>query len=245
MQAPQDFQVKNQIIEMSTNKLQPTIHNIYRETLRELLSVFGNIYYIDGNGNRLQITCVHGDQERMVGKLKQDNTLILPIVSVSEKATTIAEDRQRDHNVLINESYWDPIAQKAVRILSLSPRAVNLTYEISIWSKYKADMDMIRSTIFTMFNPALNLRTKFSDYTKVFIESGDSDMGSMSANDKEDRIIQKSFTLSAETYIPMPKFRYTNTGKIERFMQEYEIFEVSDSLVSGTPLDSFTDNSKI
>ena len=123
MSIPVDFSARNQIIEMSTNKLKPEVDNIYKETLRELLNVFGDVYYLDGNNNREKITCVHGDQERIAGKIKQDNTLVLPLISVAERGTNIAEDRQRYSNVLISEKSWDPVKQRAVRLLSLAPRS--------------------------------------------------------------------------------------------------------------------------
>ena len=245
MAFPVDFGAKNKILELTTNESKPMIDNIYKETLRELLNVFGNIFYIDGNSNRKQVTCVHGDQERVAGKLKQDNTLVLPIISVSEKSTMIAEERQRYSNVLVQDKSWDPIKQRATRVLSLAPRAVNIVYDISVWSKYKADIDMIRSAIFTMFNPSLNLRTKFSDYTKVFIENGDEDIGDSRAQDTDDRILQKSISLVAETYIPMPKFTYSNTGKIERFNQDYELFEIRDNMLSSVPAERISVSSNI
>jgi len=204
---------RNQIASMTKTKLLPVIDNVYKDSLRQMLHIFSNIYYIDGNHNRVKVKCSHGNPERIAGKLKADNTLILPMLTIVEKSTENSDDRRRYNPILMHESYWDPKKLRAVRILSLAPRAININYEVNIWCKYKADMDMIRSGIFSLFNPDMDIRTKFSDYNKAFLVS-EMDLGSMIAADTSDRIIQKSIQVSLETYIPSPKFMFTNTGEI-------------------------------
>ena len=116
--------------------------------------------------------------------------------------------------MLVNEKYWDEDELRAKRVLSLSPRPVNISYEINIWCKYKADLDMLRTTIFSKFNPDLQLSTEFSRINKVFLEN-ESDIGAVTVQDTEDRILQKTITVKLETYIESPKFLVTNTGQIK------------------------------
>ena len=176
---------------------------------------FGNLYYIDGNGNRIRVKTTHGNPERIAGKLKADNTLILPMITIVETKTTPDLARGRYQNIIIDKA-WDPNKLKATRVLSLPPRPVNITYEINIWAKYKSDLDMLRSTIFSRFNPDVSIVTKYSSYNKAFI-TNERDIGSVGANDADDRVLQKTFEVTLETYIPTPKFQVTNTGQIKDF----------------------------
>lgn len=221
-----NFNARNQIMDMTENKLIPVINNVYKESLRQMLHVFSNIYYIDGNGNRVKVKCSHGNPERVAGRLKADNTLILPMITIVEKQTVNSEERRRYRPIIINESYWDPNKKRAIRIVSLAPRPINIIYEINVWCKYKADLDMIRSGVFSLFNPDLNIRTKYSDFNKGFLVS-ERDMGNVTVGDTNDRVLQKSMEISLETYIPNPKFQFTSTGEIREvdFNFEYRIDE--------------------
>lgn len=216
-----NYSIRNQVIDLTTNKIMPVVDNLYKESLRAMLHLFGNIYYIDGNANRVKVRCTHGNPERMASRLVADNTMELPLISISEVSTSNSDERRRHSHVLISEKSWDPKTRRATRLVSLAPRPINITYEINVWTKYKSDMDMVRATIFTMFNPDVEVRTKFSDYNRAFLVE-ERDLGSLTANDTEDRVIQKAITISLETYITSPKFRVTSTGQIDA-----NIFEVT------------------
>jgi len=75
---------------------------------------------------------------------------------------------------------------------------------------------MLRSTIFSKFNPDLQLNTEFSKINKVFLDS-ESDIGAVTVQDSEDRVLQKSISVRLETYVESPKFMVTNTGQIKDF----------------------------
>ena len=180
-----------------------------------MLHIFGNIYYIDGNSNRIKVKCSHGNPERIAGRLKADNTLILPMLTIVEAGTESDPQRMRYQNI-VSETHFDKSKLRATRVLSLPPRPVNINYDINIWCKFKADMDMIRSSIFSLFSPDLNIETQFSVHNKAFINS-EQDVGSVTAADTGDRILQKTINVTLETYIPSPKFLFTNTGEIKEF----------------------------
>ena len=207
--------VRNRIVDLTTTKLLPVIDNVYKESLRSMLHVFGNIYYIDGNSNRIKVKCSHGNPERIAGRLKADNPLILPMLTIVEAGTQSDPERMRYQNI-VSETHFDKNKLRATRILSLPPRPVNISYDINIWCKFKADMDMIRSSIFSLFSPDLNIETQFSVHNKAFINS-EQDVGSVTAADTGDRILQKTINVTLETYIPSPKFFFTNTGEIKEF----------------------------
>jgi hypothetical protein len=108
---------------------------------------------------------------------------------------------------------WNPDKRRAMRVLSLAPRAVDISYEINIWCKYKADLDMIRSGVFSLFNPELKINTLDNKESKAFIGKERS-TGSVIATDTKDRVLQKTIEVTLQTYIPSPEFLFTNTGEI-------------------------------
>jgi hypothetical protein len=215
MREKDSLYIRNQIVSLTTTKLLPVIDNVYKESLRSMLHIFGNMYYIDGNGNRIKVNCSHGNPERIAGRLKSDNTLILPMLTVVETQTESDPERMRYQNI-ISEKSWDPDKRRATRVLSLPPRPINITYEVNIWAKYKADMDMLRSSIFSLFSPDINIETQYSVHNEAFINS-EREVGSVVASDTGDRILQKTISITLETYIPSPKFFFTNTGEIKEF----------------------------
>tara|TARA_Y100001937_G_scaffold5487_1_gene7220 strand:- start:854 stop:1507 length:654 start_codon:yes stop_codon:yes gene_type:complete len=215
MSSKHSLDVRNRIVELTTNKLLPVIDNVYKESLRSMLHIFGNIYYLDGNQNRIKVNCSHGNPERFASRLKADNTLILPMITIVESGTDTDQSRMRYQNI-VSETQYDKDKLRATRILSLPPRPINIRYDINVWCKFKADMDMIRSGIFSLFSPDLNIPTKFSVHNKAFIVS-EVDLGSVTAADAQDRVIQKKINVSLETYIPSPKFSFSNTGEVKEF----------------------------
>jgi hypothetical protein len=208
--------IKQMVMELTDDKIRPVINNVYRESLRAVLSEFSNLHYIDGNNQKIKVKCIYGNPERVAGKLKADNTLILPMVTVVESQTMNDDDRRRYSPVLLHDKYWDEEKLRARRVLSLPPRPVNISYEINLWCKYKADLDMLRSSIFSKFNPDMQLVTEFSRLSKLFLYS-ESDIGSISVQDKEDRVLQKTIAVTLETYIESPKFMVTNQGEVKEF----------------------------
>jgi len=208
-------ELRNKVVELTSARQAPQIDNLYKESLRSLLNIMGNLYYIDGNGNRIQVNCTHGNPERMVSRLKADNSLILPLMTLSESGTANADIRRRTNNIILSDVVWDDKKRRATRVLYVAPRPVIITYEINIWAKYKSDMDMLRSGIYSLFSPDMNVRTKFSDHNKAFVSS-ERDIGTFVAGDTKDRIIKKSITISLETYVPTPKFQITNTGEMSQ-----------------------------
>jgi hypothetical protein len=74
-------------------------------------------------------------------------------------------------------------------------------------------MDMLRAGIFSLFNPELRIPTNHSKESKAYIER-EKAAGSVLASDTKDRVLQKTIEITLQTYIPSPKFLFTNTGEI-------------------------------
>lgn len=209
--------VRKRIFEMTQAK-----HNIsfmYKECLRSLIASFNDIGYFDGDGKFVNIKCIHGNPERTIAKLNQEDNIILPILSIAQTTSDNDKDRQKYESLLVHEKYWDANKNRAIRILSLSPRAVNIKYQLSIWCKYLADMDQILEQVRLKFNPEMNVPTSFSTLAKAMLETEES-TGSYTAKDKDDRVIQKTLNILLRTYIPSPKFLITSTGQIEEIKIE-------------------------
>ena len=192
------------------------ISHLYREMLRGMIASFNDVGYISSEDKFVEIMCIHANAERAVAKLKQDNNIVLPILSVAQTISNNDDERRRAESVLVHEKYWDAEKSRAFRILSFAPRAVNIMYQLNIWSKYMADMDQILEQIRLKFNPEMQVPTKFSTLTKGFIDS-EENVGTIEAADKEDRVLKKTINITVRTYVPNPKFLVTSTGQIEEF----------------------------
>lgn len=219
---PISSKVLREIIDKTNNSTGMFIQQIYKDTLREFINIFGNIYYIDKNNNPIKIKCFHGNQERAIAKTSTGDNVTLPVITISETMTANSDDRRRYSSLLVHNKYWDQDKHRAIRILSLASRPIDISYEVNIWTKYKQDMDQIREYIFFLFNPDLEIKTTKSQITKAFLKS-ESDASQVEAPDLEDRVLRKRIIINVETYIPSPKFLYTSTGKIEEFNYEVEI----------------------
>ena len=144
--------VRKEIYKMT--KARSNISFVYKESLRSMIASFNDVGYISSEDKWTDIKCIHANAERAVAKLKQENNIILPILSIGQTVSDNDTERQKTESLLVNEKYWDKEKNRAIRILSLAPRAVNVRYQLNIWTKYMADMDQILEQIRLKFNPA-------------------------------------------------------------------------------------------
>jgi len=199
---------------------------VFKDTLRFLIDFFGKVHYIDRNNNVVQIKCFHANQERAIAKTTTGDNITLPVITISEESSEDSVERRKYGPMLLHETYWHKIAQRAVRTLCLVPTPVTIKYNVNIWTKYKEDMDQVREYILTAFNPDVEVDTKFSNVTKAFLVS-ESPTEQDEAEDAQDRVLKKTISIKVETYIPSPKFLYTSTGKIEKL-----VYQVGKSTIS-------------
>jgi len=223
-----NYKVLPKLIEKTDESSGMMIHKIYKDTLRYLINIFSNVYYIDKNNNPIKVKCFHANQERAVAKSFVGDNITLPLISISETNSNADSKRRRYNPILVNDSYWDPKKNRAIRILSLVPRPVDIDYSINIWAKYKEDIDQIRETIYYKFNPDLEINTKYLKKTKAFI-TNESPANTMEADDTEDRVLRSSISIKVETYIPSPRFLYTSTGKIEELNFDIEFIDFEEA----------------
>lgn len=145
---PVSSKVYQQILEKANSSTGMFVQQVYKETLANLIKQFSNVYYINKNSESIKIKCIPGNQERAIARISTGDNITLPLISISESGTSNDNDRNRNGINLLHTKYWDSVKNRAIRILSLMPRPINIGYEINIWTKYKQDMDQIREYIY-------------------------------------------------------------------------------------------------
>lgn len=206
-----------------TNKVN-VIPHFYREALQYIISRLGNLAYMNSEGKVVDVKCIHANPERAIAKLKQENNIILPIISISQNSSANADDRRRPAAQIINETFWSEEKKRAVRVISEAPRAVDIEYNINVWCKYKADLDQLVEQIRLLFNPHLIVKTSYTNVAQAHIEQ-EADKSSLETSDREERVVRRAFTLKLYGYIPNPRFIITSTGEIEEFKFDATIYE--------------------
>lgn len=192
------------------------ISHVYRETLRSIIELFNRFSIIDSQDKVIKVKGIHANPDRSVAVQVWEDNLILPIISISQLDTVSNIDRSGYSPKVVDQAVWDDKKQRAVRVVSLSPRPIDIEYKVTVWAKYKADLDQLTEQVCLNFNPGHELQTDISNNTKAFL-ANISDASEVNTADREDRILKRVFTIEVQTYVPSPKFLFTSTGKIERF----------------------------
>jgi len=206
----------------NTSKQQHDVSFLFRETLKAIKELFSGLKYIDSDSSVIDIRCIHGNPERTIAKLKQDNNIILPVISVVQTSSEEDSERRRPRNVILYNKVWSETKQRAYRVISLVPKAVNILYDVNVWTKYKSDLDQISEQMHLKFHPSVKVVTSFNDETQGFLVQ-ETDQSSVDLGDKEDRILRRSYSFKVQTYIPHPQYLMTSTGKLEKFNTEVEL----------------------
>lgn len=195
------------------------VSEIFKETLESLINIFSNVVYIDAEFNTKEVPCWGGSMDRVVAKIKKEANTILPVMSLIRLSNKTDEDRRRYGSLIVFEKYWDKQKARAVRVASLPPVPVNISYRLSVWTKYQEDMDHITEQVHRKFNPDIEIYTKYNSTTKAYLIQESSEPPSQLA-DGENRIIRKTFEIEVQSFIPSPKFMVTSTGKVEKLNAE-------------------------
>ena len=192
---------------------------IYKEVLRSLRATFDGLTYLDGEGEITEVRCIAANPERAVAKVFIEDNLILPLMSVSMAESQSDKDRMRYKPQILARSVWNDIEQRAERIVQLVPKAITINYDLWLWTYYLEDLDMLTDSIHRYFIPDLELETKYSQVTKVFM-TNESNESEIVVPDREDRVLRRKFTMEVQTYLPTPEFKLTSTGQIELIVAE-------------------------
>ena len=195
--------------------------DFYREYTEFIINKMNTLKTVDSEGKATDVTAFFANPERAIAKIKEDRNLVLPVVTVAIDDIGEDSDRRRTATNIEIESRWDAAKNRAIRVVSKVPKPINVSFTINVWAKYVEDMNQVIENILMMFNPSLNFKTSKSEITKAFIDRV-SDTSVMSAGDREDRVVRKSITVTAEAYITYPKYQITSTGKLETLTVDFE-----------------------
>ena len=192
---------------------------VYKDIVRALLVSFGNVHYIDGDGELTRIKALHGNPERTIAKLHKEDNIILPIITLHQVGAKTDNTKRRVSDLLVARSIWNQDIQRAERVIGSADVPVSLSFNLNLWCKYMEDMDQISQSLRVLFNPSVDLNTPVSNVIKTFLTS-ENNKSTINSGDREARVLRKSFILDVEAYIPSPQFKITSTGRIEKLVSE-------------------------
>lgn len=122
-------------------------------SLSQVLDVFNDIIIDRRDGHNtvqklITVACVNGGRSRILKSLENKNkTLQLPLIAVTMGG--FRRDSSRAHELnsgVLSQTSWYDVGFNA-------PVPINIEYEITVVTKYHADLDQILANFCTMFNP--------------------------------------------------------------------------------------------
>ncbi len=213
--------VRDHYSEFSKDKT--NISFIYRDILKVLMNTVKGISYINAENDLIKVQRVFSNQERAIAELSKGDTTVLPIISIERKISNTDKDRRRPTVALRYYTYKNKKAKRAYRIISPSPTAVNIEYNVNIWSNYQSDMDQIIEQIRTLFNPSVQIKNEGKSVDFPCFISEEEDISDQNVRNTEDREIKRTIKVSVEGYIPPPTYLITATGRIEVINSEVDL----------------------
>ncbi len=91
--ASRNKKLKSQLFDLY--RKESNIPRIYKETLRAVIHLFSNLSIIDSEEKLVQVKCMHGNPERVVAKLKQEDNIILPLITITQTISDNDDKRRR------------------------------------------------------------------------------------------------------------------------------------------------------
>jgi hypothetical protein len=209
---PNKFDIKRQIFERENSNFR-SMH-FFRETTKRLLSLFSDAQIIGEDMEIYSVPVWYANYERSIAKLFDDRTNLIPSMTLAIADTEQDDDRRRPN---FDVEFWtikDTKTKRFTRVASLAPKAVNISFKLKLWTRYVEDMNQLIEYVMNKFHPHLRVETDFNINACGFITAV-SDNSTVSAEDKQDRLIRKSITFNLETYLPSRKYMIQSNGAIK------------------------------
>ena len=227
------FDIKRQIFERENKNFRSLA--FYRKTSRELLNIFSDGQIL-GSDNEIQsVNCSYANYERAIAMLFKTRNLTLPIMTLAI-ADTVEDLERRKPNTDIE--FWtihDKKSMRYTRVAAMAPKAVKVSYQLNLWSRYVEDMNQLIEYVMSKFRPQLTVDTDFNTNAPAFITSI-SDNSTLTVPDREDRIIKKTVTFEVETWMPTRQYMIQSNGAIREM--KYEVELKTDISFSGNGIPS-------
>jgi len=234
------FDIKRQIFERENANFRTL--EFYRKTSKELLNIFSDAQILGTDNEIHPVNVAYANYERAIAMLFKNRNLTLPMMTIAIADTAEDVDRRRPNTDIEFWTIHDKKSRRHTRVASLSPKAVNITYQLNLWTRYVEDMNQLIEYAMAKFRPHLRVGTDFVTNACAFITAV-SDNSTISAPDREDRVIRKILTFEVETYMPTRKYMIQSNGDITEM--NFEVNLKTDITFSGTgvPSNSILDTS--
>ena len=157
-----------------------------RRYITQLIRLFSNFSYKDGEGKLVQIPVMYGDITRQVGHILRDNSenKIPSAPRIAVYVTGLELDRSRTadssyvHKVHLRERAYDDTNKeylntqgKNYTVERIMPTPYTLNVNIDIWSTNTEQKLQIMEQILMLFNPSLEIQTtdNYVDWTSLSV----------------------------------------------------------------------------
>ena len=157
-----------------------------RRYLTQIIRLFGQFSYKDGQGRLVQVPVMYGDLTRQVGSILRDNSenkipsapRMAVYITNLEMDTARLADSSYVNKLNIREREYDSAGQeylnssgKNYTVERLMPTPYTLTVNVDIWSTNTDQKLQILEQIFMLFNPSLEIQTtdNYIDWTSLSV----------------------------------------------------------------------------
>ena len=155
-----------------------------RRYITQLIRLFSNFKYKDGEGKEVKIPVIYGDMTRQVASIIRDNSenklpsapRMAVYITQLEQDRTRTADASYTSKVHIRERAYDDVGQeylntqgKNYTVERIMPTPYTLTVNLDIWST-NTDMKLqIMEQLLMLFNPSLEIQTtdNYVDWTSL------------------------------------------------------------------------------
>lgn len=234
------FDIKRQIFERENSNFRSL--EFYRKTSKELLNIFSDSQIVGVDNEIQSVNVAYANYERAIAILFNKRNLTLPLMTLAIADTVEDTDRRRPNTDIETWTIYDKKARRHTRVAAMAPKAVTLSYQLNLWTRYVEDMNQLLEYVNAKFRPQLRVGTDFVTNACAFI-TAISDNSTVTAPDKEDRVIRKTVTFEVETYMPTRQYMIQSNGDITEM--NYDVSLKTDISFSGneTPSQSILDTS--
>ena len=200
--------------------------DFYRAFTRRIKELFGNLQVLKGDETLRTVDIIYANPERAIAKIMEGKSTQLPLLSLQLDGITLADDRRKPMEALVEKKYWLSDKQRAVRYMALAPVAANLSFAINIWGKYVEEVNQLTEQVLLKFRPNLPIDIRPDEVYQSFIRDV-SDSFQVDMGDRQDRVLKRVIRFEVESYIPSKVFKFTNTGEIVSMNYEVYLEETS------------------
>ena len=195
--------------------------DFYRAFTRRIKELFSDLQVLKGDETLRNVDIIYANPERAIAKIMEGKSTQLPLLSLQLDGITLADDRRKPMEALVEKKYWLSDKQRAVRYMALAPVAANLSFAVNIWGKYVEEVNQLTEQVLLKFRPNLPIDIRPDEVYQSFIRDV-SDSFQVDMGDKQDRVLKRVVRFEVESYIPSKVFKFTNTGEI--VSMNYEVY---------------------